>query len=95
MNQIVGAAVPSGENAAMVSNVVGYVESGSRVDVRINAINVNFGLAKAVGPIVGGLKALGVGLARIGDVLVRLLPNEWNLSFSIGHSSNTSARRLN
>ncbi len=99
MNQvIIGAAVPSGENAAMVSNIVGYVESGSRVVVRNNVINVNFdlnGFAKVAEKLLDCIKDLADKLTNIGNVLGRLLPNEWHLSLSIGHCSNSSAPRLN
>ena len=98
-NELKGAAVPSGENAVTVSNVVGYVESGSYVDARTYIINVNVnlkGFAELIGKFADAVKGYcTTAVASIGRGLARLFPNEWHLSFSIGRCANTSAPRLN
>ena len=97
-NMIEDRAEPTAENAAMFSNVVGYVGSGSRVSVRNGVTNVHVGLfvpEKGAVAIVGAIKALASVLAGIGKVLARLVPNQWSLSLKIGHFDDTLAPRLN
>lgn len=97
-NMIEDRAEPTAENAGMFSNVVGYVEPGSRVSVRNGVTNVHVGLSvpeKGAVAIAGAIKAFASVLAGIGKVLARMVPNQWSLSLKIGHFDDTLAPRLN